>query len=85
MHRHVKGQGRATPPPQAVPAVVHDTGAEQLQSSMMDAASSQAEVCVCTPDRAVHVTVVAYVTYAGQLAPCEVVCRPIGMHVLSRV
>lgn len=67
MHRHVKGQGRATPPPQAAPAVVHDTGAEQLQSSSMDAASSQAEVCICTPHAAVLVSVAASVTYAGRV------------------
>lgn len=58
MHRHVKGPGRATPPPQAAPANVHEPGAEQLQSSSMDAASSQAQVCNQIPHAAVCVIMV---------------------------
>lgn len=74
MHRHVKGQGRATPPPQAAPAVVHDTGAEQPQSSSMDAATSQAGVRICAPHAAVCVNVIASVVYALQLTPCVMWC-----------
>ena len=85
MHRHVKGQGRATPPPQAAPAVVHDNGAEELQSSSLDAANPQAEVCIYTPLGAVCVNVVASVAYAGQLAPGEVLCILIDQHALCHV
>lgn len=54
MHRHVKGPGRATPPPQAAPVGISNSGAEELQSFPMDAEATHTEVCIYTPHAAAH-------------------------------